>query len=91
MAKRYTARFKFQVVMELLMGDKSSGQVAKVYGVHPNTVNTWKRTLLEKGPEIFAQDSIVAEYERRIAELERLIGRKELEIALLENSLGRPR
>jgi len=91
MTKRYSAKFKFQVVMELLTGGKSSGQVAKVYGVHPNTVNTWKRTLLEKGPEIFAQDSIVAEYERRIAELERLIGRKELEIALLENSLGRPR
>jgi len=31
--------------MELLTGDKSSGQVAKVYGVHPNTVTTWKRTL----------------------------------------------
>lgn len=91
MAKRYSAKFRFQVVMELLTGDKSSGQVAKVYGVHPNTVNTWKRTLLEKGPEIFAQDSIVAEYERRIAELERLIGRKEVEIALLKNFLGRPR
>jgi len=65
--------------MELLTGDKTLRQVAKVlYGVHPNTVNAWKRTLLEKGPEILAQDSIVAEYERWIAELERLIGRKAL-------------
>jgi len=89
MTKRYSAKFKFQVVMELLTGDKSSAQVAKVYGVHPNTVNSWKRTLMEKGPEIFAQDSMVAEYERRVAELERLLGQKEVEIALLKNFLGR--
>lgn len=98
MAKRYSAKFKFQVVMEVLSGDKSSAQVAKVYGVHPNTVNAWKQTLLEKGPEIFAQDSTVAEYERRMGELERLIGKKEVEIALspalragasVKNFLGR--
>ena len=89
MAKRYSARFKFQVVMEVLTGDKSPGQVAKAYGVHPNTVNTWKQAFLEKGPEVFAQDSMVAEYERRIAELERLLGKKEVEIALLKNFLGR--
>jgi transposase len=89
MAKRYSAKFKFQVVMEVLSGDKSSAQVAKAYGVHPNTVNAWKQTLLEKGPEIFAQDSTVAEYERRIGQLERLIGKKEVEIVLLKNFLGR--
>jgi hypothetical protein len=33
----------------------------------------------------------VAEYERRIAELERLIGKKEVEIALLKNFLGQTR
>jgi len=88
MARRYTAKFKFQVVMEMLSGEKSAGQVAKVYGVHPNTVNAWKRSFMEKGAEVFAQDSIVAEYEREIAELERLLGKKEVEIALLKNFLG---
>ena len=88
MAKRYTAKFKFQVVMEVLTGERSTGQVAKVYGVHPNTVNAWKRTFLEKGAEVFAQDSMVAEYERRIADLERLLGKKEVEIALFKNFLG---
>jgi len=67
MAKRYSAKLKFQVVTELLSGDKSTAQVAKVYNVQ------------------------VAEYERRIAELERLIGRKEVEIALLKNFLGHGR
>jgi hypothetical protein len=47
--------------------------VAKGYGVHPNTVNAWKKTFLEKRPEIFAQDNLVADYERQITEQERLI------------------
>ena len=91
MAKRYSAKAKFQVVMEVLTGEKSLGQVAKAYGVHPNTVNAWRRIFLEKGVEVFAQEGLVADYERRIAELERLLGKKEVEIALLKNFLGRAR
>ena len=89
MAKRYSPKFKFHVVLEVLTGDKSNVQVAKAYGVHPNSVSTWRKTLLEKGPEIFGRDGTVAKYERRIADLERLIGQKEVEIALLKNFLGR--
>ena len=91
MAKRYSAKLKFQVVMEVLTGGKTPAQVAKAYGIHPDTVGSWKRTFLEKGVEVFAQDGAVAEYERRIAELERLLGRKEMEIALLKNFLGQSR
>jgi transposase len=83
--KRYSAKSKFRAVTELLTGDKSPGQMSKTYAVHPNTVNAWKKASFDKGPEIFTQDSIVAEYERRIAELERLVGRKELEIAPLRS------
>jgi len=89
MSRHYSPNLKFQVVMELLTGDRTAAQVAKAYGIHPNSASSWKRTFLEKGPEIFAQDGIVAEYEQRIAELERLLGKKEVEVALLENLLGR--
>lgn len=91
MATRYSPKLKFQVVLEVLQGDKTVGQVAKSYGVHPNTVNNWKQTLLEHGAEVFAQNGTVAEYERQMAELEQLLGKKEVEIALLKNFLGRSR
>lgn len=91
MAKRYSPKLKFQVVLEVLTGDKTAGQVAKAYGIHPNSVSAWKRTFLEKGLEVFAQDGTVAQYERRIAGLEQLLGQKEVEIAPLKNFLGRPR
>ena len=89
MAKRYSPKLKFQIVMEVLRGNRKPSQVAKAYGVHPNSVNKWMKTVLEEGPELFAQDGTVAEYERRIADLERLLGHKEVEIALLKNFLGR--
>ncbi len=88
MAKRYSAKLKFQVVLELLTGNKTTAQVAKAYGIHPNTATFWGRAFLEKGPEIFAQDGMIARYEARIAELERLLGKKEVEIALLKGFLG---
>ena len=89
MPKRYPPKLKFQVVLEVLTGEKSLGQVAKIYGVHPNSVNGWKQDLLEKGHEIFARDGTISEYEQHIAQLEQLLGKKEVEIALLKNFLGR--
>lgn len=88
MAKPYPPKLKFQIVLELLQSNKSLGQVAKAYGVHPNSILGWKETVLGKGPELFRKDSTVAEYEKRIAQLEQLLGRKEVEIALLKNFLG---
>lgn len=89
MAKRYPPKFKFQVVLDLLEGEQSIGQLAKSYNVHPNSILKWKKELLEKGPQLFAQDKSAAEYEERIAQLEQLLGEKEVEIALLKNFLGR--
>ena len=89
MAKRYSPKLKFQVVLELLKGKTTPAQISRTYDVHPNSAGLWKRVVLEKGPEIFSKDSVVAEYERRIAELEQLVGKKEVEIALLKNFLGR--
>jgi transposase-like protein len=86
--RRYSPKLKFQVVLEVLSGQKSPAQVGKAYGVHPNSVGLWRKAFLERGPELFAQEAGTEEYERRIAELERLVGQKEVEIALLKNFLG---
>jgi transposase-like protein len=86
--KPYSPKLKFQVVLDALTGERTPGQIAKAYGVHANSIGLWKRAFLERGPELFAQQSSLNEYERRIAELERLLGQKEVEIALLKNFLG---
>lgn len=89
MARRtYPAKLKAQVVLEVLTGEKTPGQVAKAYGVHPNSVVLWKKRFVERAPELFAEGETVKEYERRIRDLEQLLGKKEVEIALLKNFLG---
>lgn len=87
--RRYSAKLKFQVVLEALRGEKSPAQIAKAYRVHPNSVGIWKRWFLERGPRVFEQGELQGDAERRVAELEQLLGKKEVEIALLKNFLGR--
>jgi len=83
--KRYSPRFQFQVVLEVLKGDRDAVEIARAYDLHPTTVARWKREFLENGAEVFGKNSTVAQYERKIREMERLLGRKEVGIALLRN------
>lgn len=83
--KRYSPTFRFQVVLELLKGDREATEIARVYNIHPVSVSRWKQEFLEKGAEVFGKDTTVAQYEKKIKELEQLLGRKEVEIALLRN------
>jgi transposase-like protein len=87
--RRHSAQTKLKAVLELLKGERSVAQIARGYRVHPNSIAGWKQTLLDRGTEIFETRSTGSESKKRIAELERLLGKKELEIALLKNFLGR--
>jgi transposase len=84
-AKRYSPKFKFNVVLEVLRTEKSDAEVARAYDVHPVTVSRWKQQFLERGPEVFGGSEEVKAYEERIGQLERMVGQKEVEIALLRN------
>ena len=44
-----------------------------------------KKEFLENGPAVFGKDTTLAAYEKKIKEMARLPGRKEVEIALLQN------
>lgn len=38
----YSAKFKFQVVLEALTSDKADAEFARAYDVHPVTLSNWK-------------------------------------------------
>ena len=86
---RYSPAFKFRVVLEALKaeGKGAEAQIARAYGVHPVTLAKWKRHFLEHGAEVFGGKEEVKAYGKRIAELERMLGHKEVEIALLKDFL----
>ncbi|MBM4402157.1 MAG: transposase [Candidatus Cloacimonetes bacterium] len=85
--KSYSPKLKFQAVMEILKGNDVAC-VSRAYGVHPTSINNWKRKVMEQGPELFSSDSTVREYEKQVETLEKLLGKKEVEIAFLKNFLG---
>ena len=81
--RRSTPKLKGQVCWKPWRANRTRGQIAKAYGVHPNSVGLWQRRFIERAPEIFAEETTVHEYERRIRDLEQLLGKEEVEIALL--------
>ena len=86
--RRYTPKLKAQVVLEVLAGDRTPGRSARRTGCHPNAVGLWKRRIVEGAPEIFAEETTVNEYERRIRDLEQLLDKREVDIALPKRSPG---
>lgn len=53
--RRYTPKLKAQVVLEVLAGDRTPGQIAKAYGCTRTRVGLWKRRFIERAPEIFSR------------------------------------
>ena len=88
--KHYSPEFKFKVVVEALRAEGSGveGQIARAYGVHPVTLTKWKKRFVERGAEVFGGKEEVKAYEKKVADLERRLGQKEVEIALLKGFLG---
>lgn len=71
----------------------SVSYVARRNGVSPSLLFSWKRRMLEGGFEAVRADedvvgaSRVKELEKRVRELERLLGRKTMEVEILKEAL----
>lgn len=83
--KQYSAQFKFNVVLEALRAEGAEAEVARAFGIHPVTLSRWKTQFLAQGAEVFGGSDEVKAYENRIGQLERMLGQKEVELALLRN------
>lgn len=74
----YSPAFKFKVVLEALRaeGRGAEAEVARAYGIHPVTLSTWKRQFLRARSGGVRGEEEVKAYEKRIADLERVVGEK---------------
>ncbi|MCS3613088.1 transposase [Salinibacter ruber] len=86
--RTYSPEFKLQVVLEALQSDGTDAEVARAYDIHPVTLSNWKKKLKENGSKAFGGGDELKEKKDKIAKLERMVGQKEVEIALLKNFLG---
>jgi transposase len=82
---------KLAIVRESMKGETSVAEVARRHGVSPNVLFYWRRVYRELvGQDLtaVAQGDALADLELQVRNLERLLGQRTLEIALLRERLG---
>jgi transposase-like protein len=91
--RTFTAKFKAQVVLDLITEAKTIAQICREHNLKDQVVRRWKSAFLEPAETIFGGDADRQQHLDRIAELERLGGRltMELEIAKKASQLSTSR
>lgn len=89
MRKRFGEDFKAKVALEALQGDEKITEIASKYGVHPNKVGEWKKELIENASRLFTHKGTKEDkdWEKREAELLKIIGIKNVELEFQKKSL----
>lgn len=84
---------KLAIVRESLAPGASAARVARRHQVSPNVLYYWRkvyRDLLDADPADVSRQNHVADLELQVRNLERLLGQRTLEVALLREKLGMP-
>jgi transposase len=84
--RKFTAKQKVELVLASLRGDRSIAEICREHDLSETLLRRWRDQMVEAAADRFQdgqERSVQAEQRRRIAELERTLGRKtyELEIA----------
>lgn len=85
--RSFTAPFKAQLVLELLSGASSPGEMGKQHRIAPQQLNRWKTEFVANAPRVFGDPQLIQQQER-IAELERMVGRLTMQVELLKKVSG---
>lgn len=91
--RRWTLAEKVQLVEEANQPWGSISYVARKYGISASQLFRWRRLMAEGGKTaVQADDEVVAasqvkELKRQIRQLERLLGRKTMEVEILKEAL----
>lgn len=91
--RRFSTEQKLAVIAETMQPGLSISYVARRHGLSPSLVFRWRRLMSEGGREaVRADDDVVPaaearRLEERVRELERILGRKTLEVEILKEAL----
>jgi transposase len=91
--RRWSAAEKVRLVEEALQPGMSVSYVARRAGISPSQLFAWKRRMLEGGhAAVEADEDVVGssrlrDLERRVRDLERLLGKKTMENEILKEAL----
>lgn len=83
--KSYTSQFKLDRALDAIKGNVA--EIARKYDLNVNLLYLWRDQLIERGPQVFetTPDQVVGELKTKVARLEQMLGKKEVELSLLKN------
>ncbi len=93
MRRRFSAKQKAQIVLEILKEEKTVAQIASEYSIHPNQLHRWKKEALKKFPGLFETDhkqerARETAQQRKLDELYAEIGRLTTQVNWLKKKSG---
>ena len=82
----FAASFRAKVALAALKGDKTLAQLADQFEIHPNQVSTWRKELIDRSAELFADGRARKREETAVSqeELYEQIGRLKMEVDWLK-------
>ncbi len=84
--RQYSADFKAKVVLQVLSGEKTSGEICRSHKLNPNVLARWRKEFLEQAASIFEREGIRHSEDERIAELERLVGQLTIQLEIAKKA-----
>ncbi len=85
--RKFKPEFKAQVVLEVISGAKTQAEIARQHRIKPDLITRWRRQFLENVSSIFEKgQSRNGAVEARIAELERALGQKTMELEMAKKA-----
>jgi len=84
--QKYTPEFKFDRVVDSIKSGQVS-EIARQYGFAANLLSKWRSEFLQKGHTVFDDkpDQDTARLQKKVGQLEQLVGKKEVELNLIKN------
>ena len=86
MRKLINQHQKAKLALVAMKGDKTFNELASEHQVHPSQICEWKK-ILEKESHLLFKPNNKSKEEQKIAELERMVGHREVEIEWLKKNV----
>ena len=87
--RRFTSQFKAKVAMEAMKGQRTIGELAGLYQVHPSRIAACKKYLVDNSAMVFEESSVQGSDRcspALTAQLYEQIGRLQMELSWLKKS-----
>ncbi len=85
--RKYTGQFKANLAIQYLKGGKTQAEICRENSINPNLLNKWVSQFQNQAGQIFEQGK-QAEHQKKIENLERIIGKQTVEIDFLKRGLS---